>query len=265
MDQLISYTLVLNKNQADYLAASKYGINRMQALVSLIDLTKTADEEYKMKLTEHIIENSESMRTALELENTLGFAKAELMKKMFAEFEKQMVPLCDKYNLEVETKSEWFHYKYEATDNFYAHSESTCPGINYVVKSVDLGDDLSLWLRIEIDHRVYASLCVFDYGAKSKTGYEIGDECKVITDELWVRLKSKVNVTQDKPEKGWIIVWKYLPTGSDNTHDYIETVPDFKKMNDAAIALADTQNREEFVRKSIAKIEDTLLSLIKQQ
>ena len=49
MDQLISYTLVLNKNQADYLAASKYGINRMQALVSLIDLTKTADEEYKMK------------------------------------------------------------------------------------------------------------------------------------------------------------------------------------------------------------------------
>ncbi len=49
MDQLISYTLVLNKNQADYLAASKYGINRMQALVSLIDLAKTADEEYTMK------------------------------------------------------------------------------------------------------------------------------------------------------------------------------------------------------------------------
>ena len=49
MDQPISYTLVLNKNQADYLAASKYGINRMQALVSLIDLAKTADEEYTMK------------------------------------------------------------------------------------------------------------------------------------------------------------------------------------------------------------------------
>ena len=49
MDQPISYTLVLNKNQADYLAASKYGINRMQALVSLIDLAKSADEEYTMK------------------------------------------------------------------------------------------------------------------------------------------------------------------------------------------------------------------------
>ena len=49
MEQLISYQLVLNKSQADYLAASKYGINRMQALVSLLELVKTADGEYTMK------------------------------------------------------------------------------------------------------------------------------------------------------------------------------------------------------------------------
>ncbi len=49
MEQLISYQFVLNKSQADYLAASKYGINRMQALVSLLDLVKTADGEYTMK------------------------------------------------------------------------------------------------------------------------------------------------------------------------------------------------------------------------
>ena len=49
MEQPISYQLVLNKSQADYLAASKYGVNRMQALVSLLGLVKTADEEYTMK------------------------------------------------------------------------------------------------------------------------------------------------------------------------------------------------------------------------
>ena len=49
MEQLISYQLVLNKSQADYLAASKYGVNRMQALVSLLELVKTADEEYSIK------------------------------------------------------------------------------------------------------------------------------------------------------------------------------------------------------------------------
>ena len=67
MDQLISYTLVLNKNQADYLAASKYGINRMQALVSLIDLTKTADEEYKMKGYSTTVRSGQFVASEVEL------------------------------------------------------------------------------------------------------------------------------------------------------------------------------------------------------
>ncbi len=45
----VSYSLILNKVQADYLAASKYGINRMQALVSLIDLTQTEEETYEKR------------------------------------------------------------------------------------------------------------------------------------------------------------------------------------------------------------------------
>ena len=49
MKQNISYSLILNKVQADYLAASKYGINRMQALVSLIDLTQTEEETYEKR------------------------------------------------------------------------------------------------------------------------------------------------------------------------------------------------------------------------
>ena len=57
--------------------------------------------------------------------------------------------------------------------------------------------------------------------------------------------------------------WKYLPTGSDSTRDAIDSVPDFKKMNEAAIELADEDKRKEFVSRSIKKIEDTLLSLIR--
>ena len=44
-----SYSLILNKVQADYLSASKYGINRMQALVSLIDLTQTEEGIYEKR------------------------------------------------------------------------------------------------------------------------------------------------------------------------------------------------------------------------
>ena len=45
----VSYSLILNKVQADYLSASKYGINRMQALVSLIDLTQTEEGIYEKR------------------------------------------------------------------------------------------------------------------------------------------------------------------------------------------------------------------------
>ena len=49
MKQNISYSLILNKVQADYLSEGKYGINRMQALVSLINLTQTEVETYEKR------------------------------------------------------------------------------------------------------------------------------------------------------------------------------------------------------------------------
>ncbi len=45
----VSYSLILNKVQTDYLAACKYGINRMQALVSIIDLAQTEEETYEIR------------------------------------------------------------------------------------------------------------------------------------------------------------------------------------------------------------------------
>ena len=49
MEQNTSYSLILTKDQADYLSASKQGINRMQALVSLINLTRTTEGTYEKK------------------------------------------------------------------------------------------------------------------------------------------------------------------------------------------------------------------------
>lgn len=227
------------------------------------DFVNTEDEEYKMKLTERIIDNSENLRTSLEIANTVNYAKAGLMRALFVEFEKQMEPLLEKYHLTVETKSRWFHYEYQATEEFYSHNESTYPGLNYVISSVDLGEELSLWLRIEIDNRLFGSLCVFDYSAKSNTEYEIGNQCDVISDSLWDKLCEYVILPKERGKDGWIVAWKYLPTGSDSTRDSIDSVPDFKKMNEAAIELADEDKRKEFVSRSIKKIEDTLLSLIR--
>ena len=219
--------------------------------------------EYKMNLTNKILADSDSLRTSLEIAGGVNHAKAEIMKRLFEEFEAQMQPILCKYNLELETRSEWFHYKYQATEEYYTRNESSYPGLNYVIKSVNLGRDLSLWLRIEIDYKLFGSLCVFDYGAESNTGYEVGNQCDVISDELWLKLREHINLPEKKEKEGWIIVWKYLPTGSDSTIDAIDTVPDFKKMNEAAIALVDEITRKAFVGKCITVIEETLLSLVK--
>lgn len=234
-----------------------------QYIGAVIDFVNNEDEKYKMELSDKILNNSGSLRTSLEIVNAIDYAKAELMKRLFKEFENQMIPLMDKYNLVYETRSKWFNYEYQATEDFYAHSESTYPGLNYVVSSVPLGEELSLWLRIEVEYRLFAGLCLFDYSAISKTGYEIGNQCDNISDELWGKLRDYVILPENNPKEGWFVAWKYLPTGSDSTKENIDSVPEFKGMNAAAIELADEEKRVEFVAKCIKIIEDTLLVLIK--
>ena len=43
------YCLVLSTGQARFLATSKYGIDRMKALMSLVERAATADHEYEQK------------------------------------------------------------------------------------------------------------------------------------------------------------------------------------------------------------------------
>lgn len=231
---------------------------------AVLDFLYSEGESYKMDLSEKILESSSNLRTAIAIADSLNFAKAELMKRLFQEFENQMEPLLKKYNLEPEMKSKWYHYKDTATENYYAYKRNTTyPGLNYVISSVNLGGGLSLWLRIEIEYRLLGSLCVFNYAANSDNGYEIGNQCDDISDALWKKLRGIILLPEEKSNDGWSIIWRFLPTGTDIPRGTNEKVPDFKVMNEAAIELADDDKRKEFVARSIKVIEEKLLSLIK--
>ena len=231
---------------------------------AVLDFLYSEGESYKMDLSEKILESSSNLRTAIAIADSLNFAKAELMKRLFQEFENQMEPLLKKYNLEPEMKSKWYHYKDTATENYYAYKRNTTyPGLNYVISSVNLGGGLSLWLRIEIEYRLLGSLCVFNYAANSDNGYEIGNQCDDISDALWKKLRGMILLPEEKSNDGWSIIWRFLPTGTDNPRGTNEKVPDFKIMNEAAIELAEDDKRKEFVARSIKVIEEKLLSLIK--
>ena len=231
---------------------------------AVLDFLYSEGESYKMDLSEKILESSSNIRHAIAIADSLNFAKAELMKRLFQEFENQMEPLLKKYNLEPEMKSKWYHYKDMATEDYYAYkSNTTYPGLNYVISSVNLGGGLSLWLRIEIEYRLLGSLCVFNYAANSDNGYEIGNQCDDISDALWKKLRGIILLPEEKSNDGWSIIWRFLPTGTDIPRGTNEKVPDFKVMNEAAIELADDDKRKEFVARSIKVIEEKLLSLIK--
>ena len=231
---------------------------------AVLDFLYSEGESYKMDLSEKILESSSNLRTAIAIADSLNFAKAELMKRLFQEFENQMEPLLKKYNLEPEMKSKWYHYKDMATEDYYAYKRNTTyPGLNYVISSVNLGGGLSLWLRIEIEYRLLGSLCVFNYAANSDNGYEIGNQCDDISDALWKKLRGIILLPEEKSNDGWSIIWRFLPTGTDIPRGTNEKVPDFKVMNEAAIELADDDKRKEFVARSIKVIEEKLLSIIK--
>lgn len=63
----------------------------------------------------------------------------------------------------------------------------------------------------------------------------------------------------------WWILWKYMPTGTENRKTDFDLVPDFKSMNDTAVSLADAEKRVEFAKKTVGMIETSLLALIKKR
>ena len=232
-----------------------------QYIDAIKDFTENEEEEYQMELAKQIGENSQTLRTSIEIAEAVDDAKVMQMQFLFQEFEKQMLPILEKYGLEEEQRSRWFHYKEQATRDFYARNESTYPGVNYVVKGASLSGGLSLWLRIEVEYRLFAGFCLFNYDMESEFGQ--GDQQDDISDEMWMELQNYVVLPEKCNCNSWIIDWAYLPTGSASIMDNIETVPNFKTMNKAAIELADKDKRAEFVRKSILVIEDVFLSRLK--
>ena len=159
------------------------------------------------------------------------------------------------YQLEKESYYKWYSYEQQATEDFY-NRYSTYPGINYVVKNIKLNDDIALWLRIEIEHNLFAGFALFNKKDESQ-----GSEHNIISYDLKQEVMRFLNVSEINNDNWWLL-WCYLPTGSNNSKLDSVVVPNFKEMNEAAIRLSDKSNRQQFVSESILVIENHLLKLL---
>lgn len=232
-----------------------------QYIEAIAEFTDKSRREKQVKTVEIITQSKEAFAAALQIEKSANKAKVDVMTALFREFENQMEPIAKKYGLEriTEVSFTWSDYKDKATTDFYERY-STYPGINYVVRNAHFSDEnVQLWLRIEIEHALFAGFCLFNRGKDSKgnNGYQQNTQ----SDALKAEAAKFVEVPPIN-SKDWWILWKYIPSALCERKNS-DGVPNFKEMNDVAVALVDETYRKDFVKKCVAAIETNLLRLLK--
>ncbi len=215
-----------------------------------------------METAKIIMEIEDSFKTALQIEKSINTAKAHVMKELFEEFEREMESLAsrkDDFNLKRKAtyKLPWNDYKEQATEEFY-DKYSTYPGISYVVKTFkSQGKNFQLLFRIEIENALFAGFCLLEKNPekianKTYSSVLYTEDLKAAVNELIVSPSFKKN--------SWWVYWRYLPTNL-STRKTGDGVPNFKPMNPEAAALVNEKNRKNFVKDSIAAIEEMLKKL----
>ena len=223
---------------------------------SVEHMTGATEEKTMQAVAKEIGKSADSLRAAIQISDSLKDAKTKLILQVMKEFERQMVPLKEKYHLKEEAQTGWYGYE-KQVEQFYDHAYSTYPGINYVVTNIPAFRTYQLWFRIEIDNRLFAGFCLFDPTADSPEGKGNQVDDYDADTRTWIEQILKVSKSD---QSAWWAVWRYLPTGSTQSS---KEVPDFRAMNDAAVSLADEQVRNAFVANAIKQIEQTLFSLLK--
>jgi hypothetical protein len=221
---------------------------------SIEKVTDRLGEKRMEQIADEMVRSPETLRAGMMIADALEIAKCKVLYAVLAEFEMQMKQIESKYGLAREKNIRWYEYEDQATTAFY-HSYSTYPGINYIVKNAEMNDGYQLWFRIEVEHHLFAGFCVFDPNETPEGGQQVD----VYDEATKMSVARLLKVTQAEQENWWA-VWRYLPTG---TVKNTEEVPDFKQMNEAALALVDEEKRKAFVTESVSQMELSLLSLLK--
>ena len=226
-----------------------------QYLQAIYYVTGYWKEKQKMELTDILMGNEDNFRSMLLISELAERTKAELICKVFAEFEKEMAAIIPKYGLVRENRFHWYEYQDKATESYYHQGESTYPGINYAISGIQLPEGAELWLRIEAEYNLFSGLCLFDTSVKSEFGD--GNQLDEPSENVKKILSARID-TSEAQYDAWWVQWWYLPTGEKENGAGKDQIPNFRSMNEAAIRLSDPQKRKDFIKKSVHVIDQKL-------
>lgn len=230
-----------------------------QAIYSVTGYWK---EKQRMDLLNILMGSEDNFRSMLFISEMAERTKAKLIYEVLAEFEKEMDGIISKYGLVRENRFHWYEYQEKATETYYHQSESTYPGINYVIPGIQLPEGAELWLRIEIEYNLFFGFCLFDTSAESEFGK--GNQLDEASEQVKKILSAKIDTSAAQYDAWWV-QWWYLPTGEKEYGVGKEEIPNFRSMNEAAVRLSDPKKREDFVMKSVQVIDWKLDWILKNR
>lgn len=220
-----------------------------QYLQAVESFCGTVNMGVKDMVTEELLGNSKNLAAGIEIGKAIKGAQAELIRRLMDEYRRQMEPLLSKYHLEDLGADSWYTYEQQA--GIFYDGYSSFPGINYKLGKASLKNGREIWLRIEIEWKLFVGFCLFDTNTV--------DQVDKMTEADKQEIQQYLNLNRIDNENWWIY-WRYLPDG---TKDVTDRIPEFKNMNKAAIELADKDKMVAMVSESVKMIESQFLSKIK--
>ena len=188
-----------------------------QFIQNIEQISGYTSEKVRNMVIDELLKSGDSLRAGMQIADSINAAKAKLIYLVFEEFEKQLAGVAEK---------------------------------NYIVNDAPMPDGKQLWFRVEVEHRLFAGFCVFDPNAESEEGH--GDQVDEYDAATVKAVGHYLKISAADHKDWWATRW-YLPAGEQKPND---SVPNFKIMNDAAIALADKECRSEFVSLCVRNIEE---------
>lgn len=214
---------------------------------ALDNLLQVEKGDFNMEV-DNLINSSDDIRAAMEIEKSLGRKKTALLHLIYDE-------VLDRSSNETElafdpSLDEQGDYK-QAVGDYYSKKKSSCPGLSFILgtlESLDDGTKYYLVLRYEIDWRSYVGLKIMK---RDKNGQvcTIEKPTEELIDKTQIYMR---DTSQLSSEGGCWLYWEYVCSNSSVAS---ENEPDFKGMNGAYLALFDDDGRKEYIDQVIALLK----------
>ena len=204
----------------------------LQYISLLKKVTNQSEEGLKMEIVNLILGSKKNFKSALEIEKNLATAKTVKMKQIFK--------IMDTY---VTTQLKLIRFGNDEGKDIdaYFSNKKSCPypALNYKIVDIDLGNNIGLYLKFEIEWNLYMGLGIAEF-KNNELEYLKPEE---YTDTIMKYINKEYIICDEK----WIW-WDYILDSKEERYD-------FKAFTDNIVELDEKENYEEveFFRNQIEK------------